>query len=162
MARVYVSLGSNIEPRHHIRAGLAEMEQHYGTLTLSSIYESEAIGFEGDNFYNLVAGFDTPLDVYTVANTLRLIEKNNGRIRSAKRFSARTLDLDVLLYDDLIIKDEQVDIPREEILKYAFVLLPLAEIAPDAQHPIIKQSYADLWQAFDKKGQSLWRVEIFL
>jgi len=153
--------GSNIEPRQHIRAGLAEMEQHYGTLTLSSIYESEAIGFEGDNFYNLVAGFDTPLDVYSVANILRLIEKNNGRIRTAKRFSARTLDLDILLYDDLILKNEQVDIPREEILKYAFVLLPLAEIAPDAQHPVTKQTYAALWQGLDKKGQSLWRVEIF-
>ena len=162
MARVYVSLGSNIEPRQHIRAGLAEMKQHYGTLTLSAIYESEAVGFEGDNFYNLVAGFDTPLDVYSVANILRLIEKNNGRIRTAKRFSARTLDLDILLYDDLILKNEQVNIPRDEILRYAFVLLPLAEIAQETQHPVTKQTYAALWQGLDKKGQSLWRVEFSL
>jgi 2-amino-4-hydroxy-6-hydroxymethyldihydropteridine diphosphokinase len=160
MAQVYVSLGSNIEPQQHIRAGLADMRQHYGTLTLSSIYESEAVGFEGKNFYNLVARFETFEEVYTVANTLRRIEKNNGRIRTANRFSARTLDLDVLLYDDLILKEGQIEIPRDEILKYAFVLLPLAEIAPDAQHPVTQQTYADLWQNFDKKGQSLWPVEL--
>ncbi|MEN8217406.1 MAG: 2-amino-4-hydroxy-6-hydroxymethyldihydropteridine diphosphokinase [Pseudomonadota bacterium] len=158
MARIYVSIGSNIEPLRHIRAGLADMQQHFGTLILSSVYESEAVGFEGDNFYNLVAGFDSGMDVHDVASTLRRIEKNNGRKRTDNRFSARTLDLDILLYDELIFKD--MNMPRDEILKYAFVLLPLSEIAPELKHPVTGQSYADLWQAFDKRGQSLWRVEV--
>ncbi|MDM8557344.1 2-amino-4-hydroxy-6-hydroxymethyldihydropteridine diphosphokinase [Candidatus Parabeggiatoa sp. HSG14] len=160
MARIYVSIGSNIEPLRYIRASLFDIEQHYGTLMLSSIYESKAIGFRGDNFYNLIAAFDTDMDVHTVAHTLRTIEKNNGRQRTDNRFSARTLDLDILLYDDLILKDNEIEVPREEILKYAFVLLPLSEIAPTLKHPVIGQSYAELWQTFDKKDQSLWRVNL--
>ncbi|TGO03096.1 2-amino-4-hydroxy-6-hydroxymethyldihydropteridine pyrophosphokinase [Candidatus Thiomargarita nelsonii] len=158
MAQVYVSIGSNIEPNSHIRAGLADMRQRFGTLTLSPVYESEAVGFDGDNFYNLVAAFETGVDVHSVANILREIEKNNGRKRTEKRFSARTLDLDILLYDDLIFKD--MNVPRNEILKYAFVLLPLSEIAPALKHPVTGQSYADLWQAFDKQGESLWRIDV--
>jgi len=158
MAQVYVSIGSNIEPNSHIRAGLAHMRQRFGTLTLSPVYESEAVGFDGDNFYNLVAAFETGVDVHSVANILREIEKNNGRKRTEKRFSARTLDLDILLYDDLIFKD--MNVPRNEILKYAFVLLPLSEIAPALKHPVTGQSYADLWQAFDKQGESLWQIDV--
>jgi 2-amino-4-hydroxy-6-hydroxymethyldihydropteridine diphosphokinase len=151
-----VSIGSNIEPLRYIRIGLADMQQQFGALTLSSVYESEAVGFEGDNFYNLVAGFNTCMAVQTVANILRIIEKNNDRKRSCERFSARTLDLDVLLYDDLIVKE----VPRDDILKYAFVLLPLAEIAPDVKHPVTKQRLGDLAQAFDKTGQPLWRIDV--
>lgn len=162
MSKVYVSIGSNIEPLSHIRAGLADMRQQFGTLILSSVYESEAVGFEGDHFYNLVAGFDTNMDVHTVARTLRIIEQNNGRQRTSNRFSARTLDLDVLLYDDLVLKDDEVEIPRDEIMKYAFVLLPLAEIAPAVKHPVSGQSLADLAQTVDIKGQTLWQVEVLV
>ena len=157
MAQVYISIGSNIEPRRYIHAGLADMQEYFGPLTLSAVYESEAVGFQGDNFYNLVAGFETSLDIEQVANTLHIIETNNDRKRTDKRFSARTLDLDILLYDDLIITDK---VPRDEILKYAFVLLPLSEIAPDLKHPITEQTYAELWHAFDKKEQALWRVSV--
>jgi 2-amino-4-hydroxy-6-hydroxymethyldihydropteridine diphosphokinase len=160
MAQVYISIGSNIEPLRYIRASLVDLEQHYGTLTLSFVYESEAVGFEGNNFYNLVAGFDTKMDVHTVARTLRMIENNNGRQHTNNRFSARTLDLDILLYDDLVLKDNTLEVPRNEILKYAFVLLPLSKIAPTLKHPITNQSYAALWQAFNKEEHSLWRVNI--
>lgn len=163
MARVYLSIGSNINPRHYIRTGVADLQVHYGKLILSSVYESEAVGFEGDNFYNLVAGFDTNLDVYIVANTLRMIEADNDRQRSDSSFSARSLDLDILLYDDLILKEKNVKIPRDDILKYAFVLLPLAEIAPQLKHPVTGETMADLWQAFaaqkTQKKQSLWQVD---
>ena len=97
MAQVYVSIGSNIKPLHHIRASLTDMRQHFDTLTLSSIYESEAVGFKSENFYNLVARFETYLKIHQVADTLRKIEKNNGRKRTENRFSARSLDLDILL-----------------------------------------------------------------
>lgn len=159
MAQVYVSLGSNIEPLSHIQAGLTEMQPHFGTFTLSSVYESEAIGFEGANFYNLVAKLQTDMEIHAIARILRQIEANNGRKRTANRFSARTLDLDIILYDDLIFKDNEVEVPRTEILKYAFVLLPLAEIAPDTKHPITHQTYAEIWQQFDKKEQHLWKID---
>ena len=158
MAQVYISIGSNIEPNRYIRAGLADMEKKFGTLTLSTVYESEAVGFKGDNFYNLVARFETDWDITQVMRTLRLIEEHNDRKRTDKRFSARTLDLDILLYDDLIIEET---VPRDEILKYAFVLLPLSEIAPNLKHPITHQTYAELWRDFDQKGHELWRVEGF-
>lgn len=155
MARVYVSIGSNIEPQHYVRTGLADMRQHFGDLILSNVYETEAVGFEGNNFYNLVAGFDTHYEVHQVADTLRAIETNNGRQRTANRFNARTLDLDILLYNDLIIKNNQLEIPHNEIMKYAFVLLPLVEIAPTVRHPVTGQTFAELWQTFDKKEQFL-------
>jgi 2-amino-4-hydroxy-6-hydroxymethyldihydropteridine diphosphokinase len=158
MAQVYLSVGSNIEPEHHIRAGLKDLREHYGTFMSSFVYESKAIGFVGDNFYNLVVGFETTEDAFTLIETLRNIEHTQGRKRQGKSFSARTLDLDLLLYDDLIIKE--LSIPREDILKYAFVLLPLAEIAPTAKHPLTGQNYAELWKLFDKHRQTLWRVAV--
>ena len=159
MPQVYVSIGSNIEPRRYISSGLDSMQQHFGGLILSSVYESEAVGFEGENFLNLVALFETDKTVTEVIAILQQIEINNNRQRVAgKRFSARTLDLDILLYDDLV--SDELAIPRDEILKYAFVLLPLSELAPDAKHPVTGQTYADLWQNFDKSGQDLWRVEV--
>ncbi len=161
MARVYISVGSNIEPVYHIRGGLAELQQYYGTLILSSVYESEAIGFNGDNFYNLVVGLDTTDDVYAVNQTLHRIERQQGRqLQGKKAYNARMLDLDLLLYGDLIIKNDELEIPRPEITQYAFVLLPLSEIAPDARHPLTQEYYTDIWQRFDQKSQSLWRVAV--
>ena len=116
----------------------------------SSIYESEAVGFIGDSFHNLIVGFDSDLDVKSVAKHLRQIELDSGRTRDCQKFSARTLDLDLILYGDLIVNDGRLQIPRDEIERYAFVLEPLAEIAPNEKHPITGKTYAQLWQAFDK------------
>jgi 2-amino-4-hydroxy-6-hydroxymethyldihydropteridine diphosphokinase len=159
MARVYVSIGSNIEREANIRGGVADLQERFGELTLSPVYESEAVGFDGDNFYNLVAAFDTGLDVLEVARVLREIEDAHGRTREGPRFSSRTLDIDMLLYDELLLQQGKLELPREEITKNAFVLWPLAEIAPELEHPVLHQTYAELWAAFDKDKQSLWPVE---
>ncbi len=161
MARAYISIGSNIEPERYIRSSLQSLQQHYGTLTISSIYESEAIGFSGRNFYNLVVGFDTiDTTVLTISQTLRKIEVDNGRLRTGEKFSDRTLDLDLILYGDLILQDGNLNLPRDEIVEYAFVLQPLAEVAPNEKHPMTQQTYADLWQHFDKSQQILWVVNM--
>jgi 2-amino-4-hydroxy-6-hydroxymethyldihydropteridine diphosphokinase len=159
MARVYVSIGSNIEREANIRGGVADLQERFGELTLSSVYESEAVGFDGDNFYNLVAAFDTGLDVLEVAWALREIEDAHGRTREGPRFSSRTLDIDMLLYDELLLQQGKLELPREEITKNAFVLWPLAEIAPDLEHPVLHKTYTELWAAFDKERQPLWPVE---
>lgn len=150
MTRGYISIGSNINKDAHIPASLRALEQTFGALTISSIYESEPVGFTGDTFYNLVVGFDSDLEVKVVAKQLRQIELDNGRTRDSQKFAARTLDLDLILYGDLIINDGRLQIPRDEIEHYAFVLEPLAEIAPDLNHPISHISYAELWKQFNK------------
>lgn len=158
MAKVYISIGSNIDKDTSIRQGIADMSQAFGELELSSVYQSEAVGFEGDDFFNLVAAFNTDKDVLSISRQLHEIEDKNGRDRSGPRFSSRTLDLDLLVFDDLITDKEGLEIPRGEILENAFVLWPLAEIAPDLKHPITQQTYAEHWQAFDKEKEKLYPV----
>lgn len=159
MARVYISIGSNIDAENNIRLAVHALQQHYGKLILSSVYESEAVGFDGDNFLNLVAGLNTDEDVHVVAETLRKIEDDNGRDRSGPRFSARTVDLDLLLYDDLVVEEAGLQLPRDEITKNAFVLLPLEEIAPQLIHPVSGNTMCDHWLNFDKNSQRLWPIE---
>jgi 2-amino-4-hydroxy-6-hydroxymethyldihydropteridine diphosphokinase len=160
MPRIYISIGSNIEAEQHLRQAIAELRRHYGELQLSSVYESESIGFHGDNFLNMVVGLDTDENVHNVVQTLRQIEDRHGRLRSGPRFSARTLDLDLLLYDDLVMKENDLELPRGEITQNAFVLWPLAELAPDLVHPVAQQTMASLWQGFDKDSQKLWRIPL--
>ncbi|CAA9891442.1 2-amino-4-hydroxy-6-hydroxymethyldihydropteridinepyrophosphokinase [Candidatus Methylobacter favarea] len=158
MPRGYISIGSNIDKDTYIPASLKALEQHFGKLIISSIYESEPVGFSGDAFYNLVVGFDTDLDMQEVARRLRQIELDHGRTRECKKFSSRTLDLDLILYGDLIMNDGSLRIPRDEIERYAFVLEPLAEIAPTLEHPVSHKSYAELWDKFDKSDLRQRRV----
>ena len=158
MPNGYISIGSNIDKDKNILISLQELERHFGKLTISSVYESEPVGFTGDTFYNLIVGFNSELAVKEVAKQLRQIELDNGRTRDSQKFSARTLDLDLILYDDLILNDGRLQIPRDEIERYAFVLEPLAEIAPTLKHPISHLSYAELWEKFDKTNLKQKRV----
>lgn len=155
MPWVFVGIGSNIDRDASVRAGVADLREHYGDLRLSSVYESEAVGFEGDPFYNLVAGFRTNETIDEVLATLNEIEANNGRRRNGPRFVSRTLDLDLLLYGDEVVATERYHVPRDEILRYAFVLWPLAEVAPDMVHPETGKTFAGMWAAFDKNGPPL-------
>ena len=154
----YISIGSNIDKDKHIPASLLALENQFGPLTCSSIYESDAVGFEGETFYNLIVEFNSTLEVKDVAKLLRQTELDNGRERNSQKFSSRTLDLDLILYDDLILNDGRLQIPRDEIERYAFVLEPLAEIAPDLKHPISQLSYGELWDRFDKQNLKQYRV----
>lgn len=158
MARAFVSIGSNIDRERNIAAALASLQQQFGELQQSTTYETEAVGFEGDPFYNLVVGFDTTLPAREVARLLHDIEDRHGRQRQGGKFSARTLDLDLLLYDDLVLDDQNLKLPRPEILEYAFVLRPLAEIAGQRRHPLNGFSFAELWDAFDPTAQPMWPV----
>jgi 2-amino-4-hydroxy-6-hydroxymethyldihydropteridine diphosphokinase len=143
--RVYVSIGSNIDRERNVRGAVRALAQRFGHLTLSGVYETDAVGFAGDPFYNLVAGFDTDLSVEAVQDALKRIEGEHGRVReNIPRFSARTLDLDILLYGDLVRHDTRFDIPRGEIARYAFVLRPLADIAPAVKHPESHRTIAQM------------------
>jgi 2-amino-4-hydroxy-6-hydroxymethyldihydropteridine diphosphokinase len=159
MARVFLGIGSNIERERYIVAGLDALQGCFGDLVLSSVYDSAAIGFEGQPFLNLVAGVETGLSVGALARQLRHIEVEHGRPVNATRFSARQLDIDLLTYDDKVGVVDGVELPRAEILENAFVLCPLAELAPLALHPAAGKSYAALWQAYDQASQLLAKVD---
>ena len=162
MAQIYISLGSNIKREHYVKQGLLSLaeafELPFEQLTLSSLFESEAVGFNGATFYNMVIGINCSRSVDDVAEILRAIEFAHGRDHNAKKFSPRTLDLDLLLYDNLII-DLPAQLPRDEITKNAFVLWPLSQVAPELTHPIVKQSYRQLWQDYNKTTQLISIVE---
>lgn len=161
MAQVYVSMGSNNNPIHHLRVSLNQLGQYYGKIQKSSLYESPAVGIKGDNFYNLVARFTTDTEVHTLVGNLRKIERNNGRHRGADCSATRTIDIDLLLYDNLVIQEDSLVIPRIDITHYAFVLLPLAEIAPTERHPITRQRYADMWEVYAKtRHPDIKRLEL--
>ena len=145
-ARVFVSAGSNIEPRANLEAACKALTQHYGELELSPLYRSPAAGFSGPDFLNLVAGFRTGEAPAEILERLAGMETNAGRDRSAGKFSSRTLDLDLLLYGDRI--DAALKLPHPDIERYAFVLKPLADLAPDLQHPAAATTLSELWRSF--------------
>lgn len=158
MVRVYVSLGSNIDREKNLRGGLEELREAFGELVLSPVYESSAVGFEGEPFLNLVAAFDTGQSIEAVDATLSRIEERHGRIRGEERFAPRTLDIDLLLFGDRVVQQPGLKVPRDEIMSYAFVLKPLADLAGNDLHPVSGRSFADLWSEFDDPSQRLTRV----
>jgi len=160
VTRVYISVGSNEQAGFHVAKALDEMSSRFAPLDISPVYESVAVGFEGDNFLNLVVGFDTSLTLDELDQELDRIEQKCGRVRGQHRFSSRTMDLDLLLYGDLVRHDKKWDIPRREITEYAFVLKPLAELAPAQLHPELQVSYSHLWESGDFSDQDLWEVNI--
>lgn len=141
MTHCYVSIGSNIDKAKNIDAGLNSLRETFGELSVSPIYETAAVGFDGDNFYNLVVSFESDLSAHAVFNTLRELEFLHGRSPNSQKFSPRCLDLDLLLYGNEIIDDDTLKLPRADIEKYTFVLQPLADIAPDLIHPIHQKTY---------------------
>ena len=152
MTEVFVGIGSNVEPERHVRLALQLMRARFGAMRLSPVYRNKAVGFEGDDFLNLVTAFDTGLGVEALGTALDEIERACGRQRGAARFSPRTLDLDLLLYGDRV--DEALKLPRKEILEYAFVLKPLMELAGVHHHPETGMTYKKHWARFvgDKSG----------
>jgi len=157
MAQVYVGIGSNIDRERHVTAALQALTDRFGPLQRSSVYECAAVGFSSAPFYNLVVGFETEAAPRAVQQQLHAIEDANARVR-ADSFSARTLDLDLLLYGGAVISEDHLQVPRDDILRYAFVLRPLAEIAGEKTHPVTGQRFDALWSGFSDRTQALRRV----
>lgn len=149
MVSVFLGLGSNIEREKHILAGIIDIAEHFIWRQRSRVFESRAVGFAGSNFYNLVVEVETELSLYQVQQRCKLIEQAHGRSEYSPKYSPRTLDIDMLLYGD-VCHDSNPQLPRAEILHNAFVLKPLAEIAPQRRHPTSGESYQQLWQAYQQ------------
>jgi 2-amino-4-hydroxy-6-hydroxymethyldihydropteridine diphosphokinase len=162
MSLVTVSIGSNIDPEHNIRRAIEELRVVFGELELSPVYQTEAVGFDGDDFLNLVVSFKTDKPVQTVAHELKSIEDQIGRDRSQARFSARLIDLDLLTCDDLVMDEPGIQIPRHEILQNAFVLKPLSDIFAQGVHPVNRQTYANLWREMQQHAARIDLYELEL
>jgi 2-amino-4-hydroxy-6-hydroxymethyldihydropteridine diphosphokinase len=156
MSRVYIGLGSNIEPRRHLAAALDRLAELFGELLLSPVYESAAIGFDGPAFLNSIVGVDTDYTVAEMVATLRQIECDNGYCGGAPKFSSRSLDLDLLVHGDLCGVSDGIELPRPDMTKYAYVLWPLADIAGAELHPRQRVSYFDLKQRLAPRQQLRW------
>ncbi len=155
--KVFLGIGSNIDKEMAIYKALTLLDKAFGTLQISPVFESEAIGFDGNNFYNLVVSFETTLQLSQIIVIYKEIEDKSGRDRSGPKFSARTLDIDLLLYGDEVF-NQPIILPREEILENAFVLWPLSLIAPTEKHPLTGKSYAEHWENYEKQ-QKLWQID---
>jgi 2-amino-4-hydroxy-6-hydroxymethyldihydropteridine diphosphokinase len=158
MPEVYVAAGSNVEPERRMEQAVAELARGFPGVRFSSWYRNRAAGFEGDDFINLVAGFSTALPVHAVLERLQAIEGRCGRGRDAPRWAPRSMDLDVLLYGDLVCEEPGLRLPRPDLLKRAYMLGPLAELAPQVVHPTAALTVGELWSRFDREAHPLERL----
>ena len=161
MARVAVSIGSNLERERNVKDALAALGKAFGELSRSPVYESAAYGFDGPPFYNLVVVFQTPLDAHEVRGKIQIIENQQGRETGENRIGSRSLDLDLLLYDDVVFHDQGLDVPRREIFEHAYILKPLADLLPAMPHPVTGESFADIWLRLGSYQETLSVVDGF-
>lgn len=162
MSRIYLSLGSNIDARSNIRSAVAQLRQTFKVMAVSTVYESIAVGFKGVNFFNLAVLAHTDLSPKDVVTALRVIEDAHQRDRSAPRFSGRTLDIDLLLYDKMIIHGVDLELPRPDLFAHAFVLAPLAEIGGSEVCSPFTKTLRQFWEEFSGDKHVLWKVDFDL
>ena len=160
--RIFVGIGSNIDREKNIKSCMSILKGVYGDMMVSPVYETESMGFDGPNFYNLVSCFETDQSVYELKNTLNDIENDHGRHFKETKFSSRTLDIDILYYDDLVLSDDKIQIPRKEICEYDFVLKPLVDLAPDFIHPIQNISHQEILNNIKIKKQIISTINMDL
>jgi len=150
--RIYVGLGSNVDRERRLRQAVAALREQFGEVELSPVYDSAAVGFDGRNFLNLAAGFDSDLEAGEIVAIFHRIEDSLGRDRSLPKFASRPIDLDLLLYGEQVIDIPGIRTPRPEILEHAFVLRPLQDLAPDLRYPEGGETLAELWRRMASKA----------
>lgn len=160
MPEVFVAAGSNIRPRAHLREALAALAASWPGLRVSRAWSNAAVGFEGDDFINLVVGFETDEPLAQVLERLKAVEAASGRERGAKKWAPRTLDLDLLLYGYLVGRFPGATLPRADLVERAYVLGPLAELAPRLKHPVTGETFGELWNRFDREAHAMHEVSL--
>lgn len=162
MATVYLGLGSNVDVNENLKLGVDELRRAYGELRLSPVYRSAPVGFEGDDFLNLVVELQSDESPRAIHERIERIHDLAGRVRSSNVWISRTLDIDLLLYDDLVLTDGKIRVPRADVLDYGFVLRPLAELAPELRHPQTGKTMREHWDLFDAACHPLQPVDVIL
>lgn len=160
MTDVYVAAGSNVEPEKHLSIALRALAAAYGPLTLSPAYRNKAVGFSGADFINLVVGFRAEDDVRTVRQQLQKVEAACDRPPGAPKWAPRTMDLDILLFGDLVSDEPGLIVPRPDLLRRPYMLKPMADIAPEVRHPVLGTTMRELWRTFDGDAHSMVEVSL--
>lgn len=162
MGQAYLSLGSNLEPETNLRSAAAALRERFGAVRFSPVYRVPAVGFEGPDFLNAAAVIESDLDPYVLDAWLHALEDLQGRRRDVPRFSSRTLDIDIVFYDDLVLRGPgNLELPRPE-LRHAFVLKPLMDLAPDFRDPVSQHSLRELWAAHPDHAAPPERIDLAL
>ena len=159
MTHALLSLGSNVEPERYLRAAIAALRARFGVVVVSPVYRVPAVGFDGPDFLNAAAVIETDLDAHALVDWLHALEHENGRVRGAVKFNDRTLDIDLVYFDGLVLDTPQLHLPRPE-LRHAFVLRPLADIAPDFVDPVRGTTLAEMWRAHPEHDAPLHTVAL--
>ena len=157
---VYLGLGANLGDREaNLRRAVDLLSQGVRVLRVSPIYETDPVGYvEQPPFLNTVAEGITAWEPEALLDLAKAIEGQMGR-EATVRFGPRPIDIDILLYDDLILDSERLTIPHPRLAERAFVLVPLADLAPDLQHPVIGKTMGKLFDAVQgREGVRLWRA----
>jgi 2-amino-4-hydroxy-6-hydroxymethyldihydropteridine diphosphokinase len=157
---VLVAAGSNVEPVANLRRALDSLAARYPGLRCSRAYRNPAVGFEGEDFINLVLGFDTTDEVHEVIERLHEAEALCGRPRQAPKWAPRSMDLDILLYGDTVCDRPGLVLPRPDLVRRAYMLGPAAEIAPDTVHPTLSVTLGELWRNFTQVEHPLVAVDL--
>jgi 2-amino-4-hydroxy-6-hydroxymethyldihydropteridine diphosphokinase len=160
MATVFLGLGSNESPQENLKLAVRELTSRYGELALSSVYKSAAVGFSGADFWNLVVRLESEESPLNICDEIELIHNLAGRDRSGDKWESRPLDIDLLLYNDLVLDEKPVRVPREDILEYSFVLRPMAELAPQKIHPVTGRTMLEHWRVFDAWSHPLQKMSV--
>jgi 2-amino-4-hydroxy-6-hydroxymethyldihydropteridine diphosphokinase len=159
MVDVYVAAGSNVRPEIYLPRALSALQSAYAPLRISPAYRNRAVGFEGADFINLVVGFATDEPAVRVRERLQHIEMLCERPASAHKWAPRTMDLDILLYGDVVSSQPGLVLPRPDLLRRPYMLKPMVDIAPGVVHPIEKKTMRELWDAFDQDEHEMIVVQ---
>jgi 2-amino-4-hydroxy-6-hydroxymethyldihydropteridine diphosphokinase len=157
---VYVAAGSNVEPIGNLRRALDALASSFAPLRLSRAYRNAAVGFAGDDFVNLVVGFDTDRDVRDVLAVLHVAEAACGRERDAPKWAARAMDLDILLFGARVCDEPGFTLPRPDLVRRPYMLGPLAELAPRLVHPTLGRTMQELWDGFDRDAHAMQPLDL--
>ncbi len=160
MPEVFVAAGSNIRPRANLRQAVAALAASWPGLRVSRAWLNAAVGFAGDDFINLVVAFETGQALAEVLERLKAVEVASGRERDTPKWAPRTLDLDLLMYGDLVGQFPGARLPRADLAERAYVLGPLAELAPDRRHPVLGETFGELWSRFDQNAHVMREVSL--